>query len=133
MSVGDDRERIAVSAFQAWNRRDTDGWQAAFHPDCEVHAPLGMAEEPYRGHEGLRRWSRDIQESFGHFDIAWEDLKSTPECVIALGRIHVTGRESGVEFAQPVGYVAEFDGPTVKRLRVFFAHDEALEAARASR
>jgi hypothetical protein len=45
-----DREQLARAVVDAWNRHDEDRLVELFHPDCEIHAPLALGDEPYRGH-----------------------------------------------------------------------------------
>lgn len=54
------------SVIEAYNARDTDAFIALCDPRIEVHsvfaAPGGGV---YNGHDGVRRWHRDLEETWG--------------------------------------------------------------------
>jgi hypothetical protein len=60
--------------------------------------PVLRGSAPYRGHEGLRKWHRDLEETWG------DDIRTEPEAFFDLGEYTLTlsvlrgrGRHSGVE------------------------------------
>ena len=123
------RADLARAAFDAWNRGDVDAWIDAFHPDCVIDAAVAIRGRPYRGQAGLHQWRKDILESFGEFEIEWEEISEFDDEVLALGRIRITGRESGVGFVQRVGWVARIDEGRISYVKTFTDHDDARRAA----
>jgi hypothetical protein len=127
--VQDRRLELARAALEAWNRQDIDSFVEAFHPECVIHAQLALTAEPYRGHEGVRRWHREGTESFGGFVVHWHELRPVGERVLALGTLELRGAASGIEITPDVGHVATYEGDLIKTLRVFVSHAEAEAAA----
>jgi ketosteroid isomerase-like protein len=120
------RMREAAAAF---NRGEIDPILAAFHEGCEVHNVLVMGGGPYRGHEGVQEWMRDIRETFGRFQIEVEDVLEAPRGVLALCYLNAEGTSSGLQLRQPAGHLADFEDGRIRRLRVFLDHSAAREAA----
>ena len=126
-----------VEAFKrgsdAANRRDIDALLAVLDPEVEWHpamaALLEGATTVYRGHEGVRTWLRDQEESFAESRIDYSEIRGLGERVVAIGRLHTRGKESGAEIESPVGWVAEFKNGKVIRAMAYLDPKEALEAA----
>ena len=82
----------------------------------------------YRGHAGLRRYVDELFESFSTVrphDIEFRDLGNR---VVALYRLSVRGRDSGVAIDQPGGTVYELRGGKIVHGRSYLSHGEALKA-----
>jgi ketosteroid isomerase-like protein len=67
---------------------------------------------------------------------AWERLTNRPqefcdlgESVLALGRMDLTARTTGIKFSQELREVFDFRAGKIVRIRDFLTHAEALEAA----
>jgi PAS domain S-box-containing protein len=88
---GSDPVTVVRSAFAAFARRDVDAMLQSCHPDVVLRpyhetSDLTGRRAPYRGHDGIRAYVRDI-------DDVWKSLKLTPtafraanESVIVFGR-----------------------------------------------
>lgn len=123
---------IANQMFIWWNLGDHDVAEyAGIDPEIEAHTPLSSTKgTPYRGHEGVRQWVADIDEQF-------EEWYSRPEefidlgdgRVLVIGELHMRGRESGIEFDQPMGWVLSFRDGMLHRYEVFADPDEARGVA----
>ena len=114
----------------AYNRRDVDGFTAAFDPAGEWHPATVPAEGggPYIGHDGLKKWWANVGDAFEEIHATVDDIRDPDDRVIALGRLQGRFR-SGVEFDTEVGWVVRFrDGLAVVG-QAFFSHAEALEDA----
>jgi diguanylate cyclase (GGDEF)-like protein/PAS domain S-box-containing protein len=94
-----DAVSIVHSAFDAFARRDIDGMLEWCHPDVVLRphretSELTGREAPYRGHEGVQAYVRDIGD-------VWKSLKLTPTAFrSADGSVIVFGRaetNSGAE------------------------------------
>lgn len=120
---------LAKRAVEAWNTDDIDRLVTFFAPDCTVESYLSQTTDPYRGHDGLREWKRDVHESFGRFDIDIQEGAGDARLVLLLGHVHVTGQSSGVPLVQEAGFVIELEAGLVARARAFGAHRDAREAA----
>ena len=118
---------MARNWLDRWNRGERT------LPDDEVHADVEVVSrfrpEPYRGLEGIRLWTAEIDEHFEEWHIVVEDWRELGEDVVALGEIQLRGRSSAVQFDQPAGVIVEIREGKLARLRLFNSHDETLQAA----
>ena len=98
---------------------------------------LGVAEA-HRGHEGVREELREWYETLGEVQVAISETRDLGERIVAIGRVRARGQESGapVEFPESgidvpgeMGQVIEVVDGRIQSLRLFFAWEEALEAA----
>ena len=125
MSPGNvDRFRRTVEAY---NARDLEAFMASFDPDVEFHSSFAGIDAVYRGHEGLRRWHRDLEE-------AWAgEIRSEPEAYFELGDytlvlsvLRSRGRHSGVEVETPDVLVARWRAGLIVYMKSYVSKDEAL-------
>jgi ketosteroid isomerase-like protein len=123
---------IAKGAVAAWNAGDVDALVACFHADCTVKSYLAQTPEPYRGHDGVRAWERDVREAFGEFDVELQEAIHTGEVVLLIGQVHWQGQASGVVLTQPAGFVIVAEEGLVKSLTAFGSHEKARAAAAAA-
>lgn len=56
------------------------------------------------------------------------DFRDLGETVLALGRIRTRGAASGIDLESPIGYVFEFDGGLMRKIRAYLDRQQALEA-----
>jgi ketosteroid isomerase-like protein len=127
-AVGAEREELVRELFRRWNEGERVVESAEIHPDAVVYS--SMTGNEFRGHEGVRRWMREIDEQFENWDLTIEELRRVPgDRLLALGSVHFRGRASGVEFDQPMGWLIDFDAGRVTALRNIVGHDAAIEAA----
>jgi ketosteroid isomerase-like protein len=91
-----ERIRLAVDAF---NRRDVDAMLRWNHPDVVYQTAIASMEGEegvYHGHDGVRQWSRDLDE-------AVEDLHGELDELYDLGGGRYLG--AGVSTAAAMGAV----------------------------
>ena len=125
-----------VEAFlrgsEAANSRDIEALLAELDPEVEWHpamaALLGGEATVYRGHEGVRAWLRDQEDSFVESRIDYSEVRAFGERVVAIGRLRASGAESRAEIESPVGWVVEFKNGKVIHAKAYLDHREALEA-----
>jgi ketosteroid isomerase-like protein len=119
-----------LAAVDTVNRGDLDALLDLL--DAEIHLdPLRAATEgTFDGHEGIRNWWRDTQESFEVFRLGYPDVRDLPAGrVIALGSIHIRGRGSGVETDTPTAVIADFRDGRMSYFKDYGDHANALRAA----
>ena len=121
---------IVREVFEAFSRRDLDALIALADPDI-VFSPatgrLAGRQEPYRGHEGLRRYLADVAR-------VWQELRSEPDEFIELDdRVVCTGRVYawgvGRVIDAPAGWLWRLRDGRVLEGRVFQTRRAAYEAA----
>jgi len=95
--------------------------------------PINAALEgaPYRGHEGVRRWTDEMSrdwEAFEALPTEFRDLGG--ERLLALGTWRARGRSSGVELdSQPAAWLVQFRNQKIVRMQTFTDRAKALKAA----
>ena len=63
-AAGASTKEIGLRFIEAFNRRDAEALVALADPRIEFHpTSLAGAERVYRGHDGIRRWVRDLGRS----------------------------------------------------------------------
>jgi ketosteroid isomerase-like protein len=119
------------AAFAAFGRRDADALTALCAADVvfePVTARLTADGEPYRGHDGLRRYLADVAR-------VWQELRPEPTAyfeqpggvVVATGRIYAWG--VGRVIDSPAGWLWRVRDGEIVYGRVFETARAALEAA----
>ena len=83
---------------EAWNDRDAERFLELAHPEIEFRSRLAAVEGGvYRGHEGMRSYFADLEETFGEIRMEVEEIEERGDWVVATLRQHGTGRASGAE------------------------------------
>jgi ketosteroid isomerase-like protein len=118
-----DPVEIVTAAFDAFARRDLPAMLERCHPDFVLRsfATAQRAERttPYRGHEGVHAYLRDVAT-------IWEELTLTPltfrhaqESVIGFGRVE--GRRPGERVLGSIMWVVRLHGDLIASIEVFQA------------
>jgi ketosteroid isomerase-like protein len=122
------REELIRREFDRWNAGEREIDPEVIHDDVVFHS--GLTNATYRGHDGIRRWMAEIDDQFEEWHSSIDEFRdAAEERLLALGTIHLRGRASGVEFAQPMAWLLTFAGNQVTELRTIPDHDQALKAA----
>ena len=86
-------------AFEAYQREDIDAFVAFHHPDCEFLPRIGRVEgRPYRGHEGVRAYWRDMTDAFERWQPVAAEVRDHEDAVIVRTSVSGRGRDSRVSF-----------------------------------
>ena len=114
--------------IEAFNQRDIETLIGMCDPAIEfrsVFAAVGGGV--YHGHDGMRRWHRDLQEAWG------EQIRVQPEAYFDLGEYtllffvyHGRGEHSGAEVATPATSVAEWRDGLLTHSTVYLDRAHAL-------
>jgi len=126
-------EQIALvcRAIEAYNRLDADALLAIAHPDIEWRTAIGGGVEgqAYHGHDGVRRYLRDMADAFEAIEIDDAEYRNVGGRIVMLGKIEATMRGTGLHFAQPFAIVAETADGLIRRGAAHLDHAAALAAA----
>jgi ketosteroid isomerase-like protein len=114
-------------AVEAYNARDIEAFIACADPSVEFHAAFATVGGVYHGHDGLRKFFRDIED-------AWGDENSLePEAYFDLGErtlafylLHARGRHSGAEVATPIAHVYRWREGLVVHGKSYLHKEDAL-------
>jgi ketosteroid isomerase-like protein len=120
---------VVKAVFLAFSERDVEGVIAHAHPDIEFSAVTGGhagRTEPYRGHDGLRQYFRDVAE-------VWEDLRIVPgefrrsgDTILVTGR--VSARSPARIVAGSTGWLWRLRDGLVVHARVYPSAADAMAA-----
>ena len=119
---------IVRRSFVAFNARDVDGLVSQSAEDCEW-LPLRAQLEGivYRGHEGVRRFVRDMDEDWEAFRIDPLEFHEHGERVVVIGHVGALGR-SGVEIDSVAGFVFELHQGRIRHINSHSDPKAALAA-----
>jgi ketosteroid isomerase-like protein len=122
---------IVKQAFAAFEHRDAETLLGLVRSDIvfePVTARIAAGGEPYRGHEGMRRYLEDVART-------WQELRPAPETfyereggiVAVTGRVYAWG--AGRVIDAPAGWLWRVEGGKLAYGRVFETAAGALAAA----
>ena len=122
---------IVRGAFAAFETRDADALVALCSPEVvfePVTARIAAGGEPYRGHEGMRRYLDDVAR-------VWQELRPAPDryreapdgVVVATGRVYAWG--VGRVIDAPAGWFWRLRDGLIVYGRIYESATAALEAA----
>jgi ketosteroid isomerase-like protein len=126
-----DNLAAAREVLATLGERDADKLIALSHPDVEWYSLFALSEKGvYRGHEGTRRYMRDLNDAFEISRATRtevHDALAIGDIVLLVGRIHYRGKGSGVESTSRVGWTLKFRQGKLVRFRAFRDPEQVLE------
>jgi ketosteroid isomerase-like protein len=125
--VGRSEVDVVKAVFAAFAERDLERVLELSAPDVEfiaVTSDYAGRTEPYRGHDGIRQYFRDLEE-------VWDELRLTPTDYRVVGdQVLVTGRVSARSPARVVsgstGWVWRVRDGKVVRGRAYASAEDAI-------
>ena len=125
-------EGVVRGAAEALNRGDLDAFIAFTDPDVEFTSLIAEVEgETYRGHEGIRRWWRDVREAFVDARWTYEEIHGAGDAGFA--RVRIGGTLSGVPVEQAMWQAFRLRGDLASWWAFYRSEDEAREAVGMAR
>ena len=126
------RETVEVvrRVHETFNRRDLDANLSTVAPDVEF-TPYERALEglgPYRGHDDVRRWWREVFEVLPDFSVEVKELRDLGDTVLVHGRLTGRGGGSGASFDRTYWGAFRCRNQRVVWWHAFQSEAEALEA-----
>jgi hypothetical protein len=122
-------------AFEAWNRRDidgwldqTDGWLDQTAPDFEW-IPANPAAVERNVYRGVRQAFAEIWEIWEVFRLEESEICDLGGSLVWLGRVHARGKSSHVGLDHDFGVHILLRDDEGIRAEAFLTWQEALEAA----
>jgi hypothetical protein len=127
------RENVEVvkRAVAAVNDRDIESYLACCTADIRMENPVAAIQGAYEGSDGIRRFFADVLDTSPDFQITIERLESIgTDRVLGFMRLNMSGRASGINLGTdlPSTNLYDFTDGKIKRVRIFFDREEALEA-----
>lgn len=121
---------VVRAVFAAFGQRDADALVEYVDPEVvfePVSTPV-QKREPYRGHDGLREYLRDLEETWDEFEVTVSELRESGDKVVALGRIKAIATGAAYMTDSPAGFVWHLRDGKVVWGKVFTNVNDALEA-----
>jgi ketosteroid isomerase-like protein len=114
-------EELVRQAYQAFSKRDLDALREIADPRIEIHTVTGMIagrSEPYRGHDGLVEYLRDVGELWDEIELLPTDFHELSDSrLVVFGRVRAR-RELAVIDA-PNAWLWEVGEGRIRSARVF--------------
>jgi ketosteroid isomerase-like protein len=120
---------VVKAVFAAFAERDVEGVLA--HADRDiVFSPVtgeyARRSEPYRGHDGLREYFRDLATVWDELHIAPDDFRQDGDTILVTGR--VSARSPARIVAGSTGWIWRVAGGRVVYIRVYQSAADAMAA-----
>jgi ketosteroid isomerase-like protein len=107
-----------LRGVDAINRLDATAILALTHEDCVFEPLRAQTEGAFVGEDGMRRFLADTAETFDLFKATYTDLRDLgDERLVAIGKIRMRGRESGLESDVTSAAIVEFRDGRMLRYR----------------
>ena len=123
---------IVRRLYEAFEARDLEEMLKLTDPEMEffpqVTASVVKRSEPYRGHDGLRRYFEDAARVWRQLDIIPHEYRDLGDRVLVFGRVYARG-EGGYISDSPAAWLWRIEDDVITYGRVFTSRAEALEAA----
>jgi ketosteroid isomerase-like protein len=114
-------EQLVRKAYQAFSKRDLDALREIADPRIEIYTVTGMIagrSEPYRGHDGLVEYLRDVGELWDEIELLPTDFHELSDSrLVVFGRVRAR-RELAVIDA-PNAWLWEVGEGRIRSARVF--------------
>ncbi|HEX2435164.1 MAG TPA: nuclear transport factor 2 family protein [Solirubrobacterales bacterium] len=106
-------------------------FNAFFDRDVEwVPRLVGFGERAFRGKEGFQQYIAEVTETVGELSFSGSEVRAVgDDRVLALGRVHVVGRKSGLPFEDEYAFLYRVEADRVVSAQAFLSHAQAEEAA----
>jgi ketosteroid isomerase-like protein len=124
------RENVELhrSLLRAFNRGDQEAIIAKCDPQIEYHSTMTVpGGSAYHGHDGMRRYFRDMQDAWGN------DVRAEPEAYFDLGEhtlafylLRARGQQSGAEVAMPFTQVVKWRDGLMLYFKTYAQRGDAL-------
>jgi ketosteroid isomerase-like protein len=113
---------------EAFNARDLVAYVALCDPSIEWHSTFAaVGGAVYHGHDGLRRWHRDLEDTWGEeIRIEPETFFDVGEHVLVFAVLHGRGRHSGADVAMPYATLARWRDGLMVYAKGYAHREEAL-------
>jgi ketosteroid isomerase-like protein len=121
---------VVEAVFAAFAERDVERVLELIDPEVEFTAltnDFAGRTEPYRGHEGIREYFRDVAQVWDELRLTPRDYREVAGCVLVVGR--VTARSSARIVDGSTGWLWRVRDGRVVFGRVYASAADAERAA----
>jgi ketosteroid isomerase-like protein len=123
-------ERSLSRGFEALSRGDLEFMLLTLAPDVEFNylgGGVGFAER-YRGHEGVREFTRDWIAAWGNADYEVEHVIDLGDRIVYRYKVIASGGSSGAEVTNMQGGVAYLGDGVIRRIDTYWHWWDLVEA-----
>ena len=120
---------VIKAVYEAFTERDVEGVIAHLDDDVEFSAVTGEhagRTEPYRGHDGIRQYFRDVAEVWDELRIVPGEYRQDGDKILVTGR--VTARSPARIVAGSTGWIWRLRDGVVVSARVYPSAADAMAA-----
>jgi ketosteroid isomerase-like protein len=120
---------VVRAVFEAFAERDVESVIARSHPDIEFSAVTGDhagRTDPYRGHDGIRQYFRDISSVWDELRIVPGEFRRNGDTILVTGR--VSARSPARIVAGSTGWIWRLANGLVTYARVYPSAADAMAA-----
>jgi ketosteroid isomerase-like protein len=120
---------VVKAVFAAFAERDVEAALAHAGADIEFSAVTGDhagRTEPYRGHDGLRQYFRDVSEVWDELRLVPADFRQSGDKILVTGR--VSARSPARIVAGSTGWIWRVVDGHVVYIRVYESAADAMAA-----
>ena len=129
--MSEENVEVVRRGHDTFNRRDLDAYLASCDPEMEF-TPYERAVEglgPYRGHDDVRRWWEELNETLGDFQVELSEMRDLGDLVLVHGSLRGHGAGSGASFERDYWGLFRCRSGRVVWWHAFQGESEALAAA----
>lgn len=124
------KEQLVADLFDAFSSRRLADVLSLLTDDVvfvPMTAQITQAGEPYRGHDGMRRYIADVEAQWTELTLRPTQIKAAGNAVVALGLVSGRGAAGSFEGA-PTTWMFKFRGERVTHIQIFSDAAYVLEA-----
>jgi ketosteroid isomerase-like protein len=127
--MSEDNIELTKRAYERLRASDIDGFLEFVDPDVEWHSLALEIEGTFRGHEGVRKWWRELRSAFPEWDPSIVEIRGLGDWVLVHARGVGQGAASGVGIDDDFWQLARLHEQRIAWYGSFRTEREALEAA----
>lgn len=124
------KEQVVADLFDAFSGRRLQDALLLLTEDVvftPMTAQITRSGEPYRGHDGIRRYFADVEAQWEKLTLSPTQIKAAGNAVVALGMVSGCGAAGAFECA-PTTWMFKFRGERVAHVQIFSDAAHVLEA-----
>jgi ketosteroid isomerase-like protein len=117
-------------AYEAWNAGGSEAAKEFWSEDVELRDPPNLPDSRVvRGRDAVAAYLTDQVKVVGEMKVNPVEVRTRGAAVALRMKLTLHGTTSGVDVPGEMPQVVEVADGKVRRIRLFFAWEEALEAA----
>jgi len=127
--MSEENLEAAGRCYAALREDDIEACLENVHPDAEWHSLILEIEGLFRGHEGIRKWWKELRSVFPDWDPSIAEMRDLGDWVLVHAQGAGSGASSGVDITDDFWQIARFREGRIVWYGAFRSEQEALDAA----